>query len=338
MTAPIQPTPASVPRRGRGLIIAGSIMIALSVVGGSVAVGLLGSRFDLNNWEDVAISGAQDRLVPGTIDFEILEPLDEGKDASMTVGIALSSNLSPAPDCSVEDAGGDAMTLAPIRSGEELLDWDGSYGDYELIGSTRLDVGEYRAVCEGGVESAAASGVSFTVGRILAVDDVTDQIGAVLGIFGAMGIAGLLFVVGITLLIVGLVQRSRSGRTPAPLPLGPYGQYPGQYPPGQYPPGQYPPGHYPPDPPDAPGRYGAPGHSPPGPYNAPDPYATPPGYSPPPGQSPQPGQDQYPPTPPPWPDAHPPGPPSHGPAAGPPDQSPDEDGTVSGWTVPPAKR
>ena len=154
--------------------------------------------------------------MPGTIDFEILEPLDEGEDASMTVGIALSSNVSPAPACSIEDAGATPSTRRPIRSGEELLDWDGNYADYELIGSTRLDAGRVPSGVRGRVESAAASGVSFTVGRVLAVDDVTDQIGPILGIFGAMGIAGLLFVVGIALLIVGLVQRSRSGRSSAP--------------------------------------------------------------------------------------------------------------------------
>ena len=143
----------------------------------------------------------------------------------MTVGIALSSIVSPAPACSIEDAGGDAIDLSPIRSGEELLDWDGKYADFELIGSTRFDAGEYRAVCEGGVESAAASGVSFTVGRILGVDDVTDQIGAILGIFGRWGSQGCSSWSGLMLLIVGLVQRSRSGRSSAPTP-----EYPGQYP------------------------------------------------------------------------------------------------------------
>ncbi|MFN7148137.1 MAG: hypothetical protein ACK4V6_01520, partial [Microthrixaceae bacterium] len=106
------------------------------------------------------------------------------------------------------------------------------------------------------------------------------------GILAVVVIAGLMFVVGLVLLIVGLVQRSRARKTP---PAGPY--LPGGYPAGPYPPGQYPGGQYPappaaPSPEQGPSDGPAPwtGAPPEAPPSAPDP-ATDPDRTPDPGAS-----------------------------------------------------
>ncbi len=310
-------------------MIAGVVLIVLSVIGGIAAFSFFVSSFGFYDVEDVAIDGPTDRLVPGTIEFSVLEPLDAGEDGDMTVGIALSAVPTPEPTCTIRDSSGDEVATSQPRTDDQLYDWDGLYYDYELVSTTRLAPGDYEAACELEGEPSSASGVSFTVGRVLGIDDFMGDMGPAFGSLGGMGLAALLFVLGLILLIVGLVQRSRSkqppytaGPYPGPYP-GPYGQ-PGQYaPPGPY--GQ--PGAYPPA-----GQYGQPGpgqYPPPGPYG---PQAAPGGY-PPPGPYGQPGPAAPAPPAPPAPPTEP-APPADPSVSGP----PPEDGSVGGWTVPPSKQ
>ncbi len=121
---------------------------------------------------------------------------------------------------------------------------------------------------------------------------------------GAAAIGGLMFVVGLVLLIVVLVRRSRAKRARlAPPSWGP--PPPGWGPPGSQPPppGWGPPGTQPPPPPSPPGGWGAPGHTPPSPVEPPSTGWAPPSSSPPPppGWNPAPPSDPsapYPPAPP----------------------------------------
>ena len=202
-------------------------MIAVAVLGGMIGSGILGSDVGFGDLErEVAIDGASDRVVPGEIEFSVLEPLDDAT-PEMTVGLALSSDETPAPTCTIEDSGGDAVPVSAASLNEALLDLEGRYGEYTVVSTARLEPGEYRASCEVAGEPSASSGVSFTVGRVFGVADVGEMFGPLLGLLALWGVAGLVFIVGMVLLIVGLVQRSKSKRPPSVV---------GQYPPGQYPP------------------------------------------------------------------------------------------------------
>ncbi len=330
MTAPIPPqfgpnstgAPDAPRPRGRGLLIAGVVVMVLSVIGGVVSIGVIASIEDLLDFEEVVWDGPSDRLVPGAIEFSVLEPIDEGDDGDMTVGIALSAVPTPEPTCRILDADDTEVAIGPPSPQDELLDWDGYYFDYQLLRTARVGPGDYRASCEVEGEPSAASGVSFTVGRVIAVDDFTDDVTPILGGFGGLMLSGLLFIVGLVLAIVGLVLRSRGSRPPTtggpyagvPQPQGPYYGAPTPY-------GAPPPGYGQPAPPG----YGAP---PPG-YGQPAPPgygAPPPGY----GQPAPPGYGQ--PTPPPY---GQPTQPAAPPVAEPP---PPEDGSVGGWTIPPSKQ
>lgn len=351
--APAPPAPTS--RRGRGLVIAGVVLLAVSIIGGTVGLAAFGSRFSFDMFErDVATDGATDRLVPGTIPFRVLDPLDDSDPSEMTVGVALSADAGPEPECFVIDAEGAEVDLAAPTTSDTLVDQ--RYVEWVLVGTARLGPGEYEATCEVAGEPSASSGTSFTVGRVFGVADVEQLVGPALGLLAVLGIAGLAFLVGLVLLIVGLVQRSRAKRPPfdpgpyggAPWPQpGPYGQPSGYGQPGGYGlPGGYPqppaPGSY-----GQPGGYGQPGSHPPpapGPYGQPDPYRQPGGHPPPaPGPPSGPGPygqpDPSPPTAP-VPPAQAPPEPAPAPPTAPPSEHtpPPEEGTVGGWTVPPSKQ
>ncbi|MFN7151516.1 MAG: hypothetical protein ACK4V6_18810, partial [Microthrixaceae bacterium] len=233
--APYQnPVPDAASRRGRGLVIAGMVLLLVSFLGGVIGTAVFGARADFGDLQrDVSIDGPADRLVPGRIPFEVLERLDAESGGEMTVAIAVSSTTSSQLECSFEDADGADTGWSDSAFDEALLNT--RYSDYDVLGTARLGPGSYEAVCEVAGEPSESSGVSFTVGRTFGVQDATDVLGPVLGILAVVVIAGLMFVVGLVLLIVGLVQRSRARKTP---PAGPY-------PPGGYPAGPYLPGGYP---------------------------------------------------------------------------------------------
>lgn len=349
------------------------VLLLLSFVGGVVGTAVFGARADLGDLQrDVSIEGAEDRLVPGRIPFEVLERMDGESGGEMTVAIAVSSTTSSELECSFEDADGADVGWSDSAFDEQLLDT--RYRDYDVLGTARLAPGSYEAICEVAGEPSEAAGVNFTVGRTVGVQDVSAMLGPLLGIVAVVVVAGLMFVVGLILLIVGLVQRSRARKVP---PAGPYP--PGQYPPGTYPPaGPFPGGQYPGGPPP-PGQYpggqypgaqhpGSPypaGHHPPAPYpvdpSAPGPWTPdqgsyPPAQPPPDGPTPQgspgqvawgdppsvPGPGQPPAVPTadrgpsdgsaPWTGA----PPEAPPGAPEPDRTPDPG--ASGWTIPPSKQ
>jgi hypothetical protein len=289
------------------------VLLLLSFVGGVVGTAVFGARADFGDLQrDVSIDGATDRLVPGRIPFEVLDRLDDSSGGEMTVAIAASS-ASAALECSFEDANGDDAGWSDSVFDEELLNT--RYSDYQVLGTTRLGPGSYEAVCVVAGEPSTSSGASFTVGRTFGVQDATDVLGPLLGILAVVVIAGLMFVVGLILLIVGLVQRSRARKAP---PTGP--APPGQYPGGPYPPGSYPSGQYPGPSAPGPGQHLAP----PAP---PSPDARPADGPPPWGAAPD---------APPWPGTAPEAPPVAPEPATDPDRSGDPG--ASGWTIPPSKQ
>lgn len=277
-------------------------MILIAVLGALVGTAILGPSLGFGDLErDIATDGSSDRLVPGTISFSVNESLDDAAEDQMTVGIALSSDASPDPVCTLTDDGGTAIELDPPITNQQLLDPE--YTDYVLVGSARLDPGEYEATCEVDGEPSSSSGLSFAVGRSFGMEDVTGMLRPLAGLLVVLGVAALMFIVGVVLLIVGLVQRSKSKRPP--YQAGPY-QGPGPYP-G------------------------------PGPYQGPAPGQGTPGQPPYPGQQPPYQPPQYQPAPTAPPQGPAPTAPAPPPTTPPPDPTPQE-GSVGGWTIPPSKQ
>jgi hypothetical protein len=346
-------SPMQQPRRGRGLVIAGTVMIAVSLLGGIIATAVAANRFDLRDLDrDVAVDGPRERLIPGEIPFRVIAPLNDDGSSEITVGIAVERLTSPRPQCSIQSAAGDPVEWGRARADDALLD---DRGDYELVGTARLGPGEYVASCvPAGADDEEVGGfdANFTVGRVFGIDDFSTFIGPLVGVLAVFGVASLLFIVGLVLLIVGLVQRSRSKRAGASTPYG----YPGPMPPGYGPQGPYgqpggsgpygyppPPSGYGPygqQPPSQPGPPAAPWHGAPGDPGAAGPVqdaGVPPWPGPhAPGPPPQYSPDHRIPSSPPAPDqasgeyAHPPSTPTEADDTGRPDPP-------SGWTIPPSK-
>lgn len=296
--APQQPT------RGRGLLIAGAVMMTIAVVGGGVLVSIFGRQIDLNDLNrDVVIEGSADRLVPGTLEFKVLEPLGGSSGSGeMSVGVAIPSGASPEPECTITGSDSASVLSSSARTDDVLLSSGNTRTDTVLV-VARLEPGTYTAECTMPGEPSAASGVSFTVGRVLRPQEVLEDFGALFGAAAVVVVAGLIFVVGLVLAIIGLILRSRARRVP---PQPPYPGFP--YPPGQHP-QQYPGQQYP---------------------GQPQPPYPQPGY---PQPEYQPQQPQY---QPPQPQYQPPEPWTPPPTEVP--QGPSDDDGSSGWTVPPSKR
>ncbi|UDY37751.1 hypothetical protein [Dermatobacter hominis] len=311
--------PATAPpatRAGRGLIITGSVLLALSVIGGIVGLALAGDSFDLEGLErDVVIDGNAVQSIPGSISFSVDERLDGSEDDTMAVGVAVDDRAVGTPDCTVEGADGTPVPLLADPFDATLLNGD---PDFTVVGTARLAPGDYSATCRWpGEPSQSPMLTSFTVGRTLDSEDLNGFVGPVFGFLGTVAVCSLLFLLGLVLLIVGLVQRSRARRPPT----GPYGGWPPQWgPPSGYgpPPGYGQPGYGPP-----PG-YGSPGYGQPG-------YGPPPGYGQP-GYGPPPGYGQpAPPAP------VPPAPPTGAPPTGAPPAPPGDGPDLPSWPTPPGQ-
>ena len=303
--------PAS--RRGRGWIITGSLLIAVSVLVGVVGTGLTVGRIDFSEFDrDIVFKGDPVAQVPGELSFSVDDALDTTTDGSMTVGIAIrsSSPTAPRPTCTLATVAGGDVPLSSNLFDTELYRDDGV--DFDVVGSARLKPSDYVASCDfPGEPSAAPGGTTFTAGRTLGSDEFDDTFGPILGFFGVLALGGFMFVLGVVLLIVGLVMRSRSNRPPA----GPYGGQPyGGQPYGrQQPYGGQPHGGQP---------YGSPPDGPGPVYPAP-----PPGWQPPPPTGPPVGPPVGPPA----------APPDWGPPVGAPPVGPPPEGQGVSWPTPPGR-
>jgi hypothetical protein len=203
--------PGQVP--GRGLLIAGVVLVTASfmvgVVGMAVAVRTVNpTRFERNV---IAVGDVRSK-VPGEVEFRIDEPLRAGTDADvMSVGIATTGS-GPLPVCALTGPDGEVVELRPPRGGELWLRDRAKQVD--LVGVARLGPGRYSATCERKGDSER----SFEVGRVVGEQDVRVLVLPLLGVLGLTLLAGLLFLVGGTLAVVGLVRRSRWRREQAGLP------------------------------------------------------------------------------------------------------------------------
>ncbi len=270
--------PATKPRRpGRGLTISGIVIIVISVVGGVAGVAAFGGSMDIESFErDVFVEEPSIVSIPGEVRFRVLEPLSGG-DETMSVGVGVSLRRL-GTECSITTDSGEEVATRPAAGDDSFLD-PLLTDEYSVeIVAKDLGPGDYLATCTGDGEPSLQDD-SFTVGRVLTMDEIFDVFGPVFGAVGALAVAGLVGLLGLILLIAGLVVSSKAKRSAQlPGPPGGYGQPPGGYgqPPGGYgqPPGGYgqprggygqPPGGYG----QPPGGYGQPGEHPHPPPTAP---------------------------------------------------------------------
>ena len=211
-----EPAVPSQPVRGRGLIIAGSILIVVAVVIGIIGLAVVSSQIDLNDFtRDVVIEGPTRSVIPGTLNFKVADPVSDSTDSTMQVGIAVSSDASPQPACRITDSSGADVALR-TSADRKLLNTDED--DLVVVASASLEPGDYVATCDRQTvgSTGVTGGKEFTVGRTLGTDDVFGLFGPVLIFSAIAALAGLILVIGVVLLIVGLVQRNRSSRPPTP--------------------------------------------------------------------------------------------------------------------------
>ena len=198
---------------GRGLLVAGVVLVTVSfmvgVVGMAFAVRTVNpTRFERN----VIAVGSTRSKVPGEVEFRIDEPLRAGSDNDvMSVGIA-TTGTGPLPVCALTGPEGEQVELRAPMGGELWLRDQAKQVD--LVGVARLGPGRYSATCERKGDSER----SFEVGRVVGEQDVRGLAVPLLGVLGLTLLAGLLFLVGGTLAVVGLVRRSRWRREQAGLP------------------------------------------------------------------------------------------------------------------------
>lgn len=194
---------------GRGQIVAGGILLAVSLVGGMVAFTVLVGRFDVASLRrDVVVLGDRSPSVPGEIRFRVDRSLRDTRGDTMAVAVAVEAQGTPLR-CSIATSDGVAVTLTAPPYGGSLL--NGS--SYTPVSVADLRPGTYTASCRTtGEPSTLPRPTRFTVGRTLGDDDVSRLMGPLLGIVLVAVAAAILFVLGLVLLIVGLVRRSRDGR------------------------------------------------------------------------------------------------------------------------------
>ena len=205
---------------GRKLILSGAILMGLSVLLGLVGTKLtLGQLSTAQLTREVVINGSPNPKVPGKLSFEVSEPLQEtsAQDAEMHVGIAVAYEQLPAPVCTMTNESGAEVPLSSSGSGEALL--GDSSGKFTVMGSAMLAPGQYEAICTLDEEPSSSS-ASFTVGRVFGMDDLSGTFAPFLWFLAVGFICGLMFLVGLILMIVGLVKRSKakkhgSGVSPA---------------------------------------------------------------------------------------------------------------------------
>lgn len=317
---------------GRGLIIAGSVLLAVAMVVGIVGFVLTVGRIDVTEFQrDIVAEDGTDTEIPGAIEFRVFEPLGENDDgtgaADLRVGIGVSSGVELDADCTLFDESDERIPLLTPKQNDAF--WRDNPEKFSVVGSAKLAPGAYTAECtdgsategsttEGstteGSDGAGRSGGSetpadarFTVGRVAGPEDYATVFTPALWFVFVAAICGLTFLIGLALLVFGLSKRASARRAG---PQSATVQFP-QSPPGA--PSQ--PFDRPAPPPDAgPGPSGPP--------------QMPPHYSPPEFTSP------------PTPDASPSDEPSTDePAPAETDaQAPSPRPAPDGWTIPPSKK
>ncbi len=197
-------------------MIAGAVLLAVSVLAGLGGTVFAASRFDVGQFErDVVVEGPETALLPGELRFRITEPLSTGRPADMTVGVGVS-DLSVTPlECRLADGSGAAVPLRLAAAGTELL--RPPPDSYTVTEQAELGPGEYVLTCGVEGEPSVGRGANFTVGRVLGTDDALGLVVPTLVFLGAIAVGVVAFLVGLVLLVVGLV-RARRARSDGPPP------------------------------------------------------------------------------------------------------------------------
>lgn len=197
-------------QRGRGLIITGSILLAVSILGGMAAFTVLASRIDVAGLRrDVVAEGDPTAKVPGELRFRVDRGLSGTDRDTMTVAVAVDER-TVLPRCSMATTSGAPVDLVAPTYGSTSLSGRSSFTPVVVA---ELGPGDYAASCSfPGEPSAAPPTTRFTVGRTFGDGDVQHLMGPLLGFLSVAGVAAIMFVLGTILLIVGLVRRSRDRR------------------------------------------------------------------------------------------------------------------------------
>jgi hypothetical protein len=235
------PAPAKLP--GKAGIWIGIVLIVVGIgVGIVLVVGGARSLFDgVSSLQRVPLSGGTIELDEAGRQSVYLERPSFGTDSGFSSG---TSSFAPPITVTVRGPGESEVDVFS-RSGSETYTWDGREG--VLVASFVADEpGTYR------VQAVLADDMEFYEG--LAIGEALD-FGGVAGILGGVFGGGLIILVGVIVIIVSAVRRSRAKRSQQP----PYGGY------GYGPPG-------------APAAWGNPGWAPP---PVPSPGAAGPAWTPP---------------------------------------------------------
>ncbi len=276
----------------KGLVWAGAILMVLSAVFGIFAsTKVFGPAIDLINSPGMSYPGSEMfPLESGT--YAVYERTG-GASSGINFNRGGRTTLTPA-NVKVTGPGSSTVTVSQATTVQTINDNTSVY----------TAAVTFKAPTAGSYTVTIASSSASASGSVLVGPTATSLGTRIAGWLLGLIAAGLVFVVGFVLLIVGLVRRSRAGRVPWPGAPGfaGYPGGPGAYPPGGYPPGGYPPGPYGPRPgPSGPGAGPYPGPSGPGAGPYPGPGGYPPGpYGPGPGGPGAPGPQppgSYPPGP-----------------------------------------
>ena len=200
-------------------MIAGSILVALSVVVGVAGTALTVGRFDTGQFQrDVVVEGPDSALLPGELRFTVAEPLDRDREASMTVGVAISPPSADDPDCTLRSDADDEVQLEAVVAGTEFLRQGPE--EVRVLRQADLGPGTYTLECTTAGEPGAGRGGSVRVGRVFGTDDALGLLGPALGFLAAVAVSVVAFLVGVVLLVVGLIRGRRSA-APVPPPSWP---------------------------------------------------------------------------------------------------------------------
>lgn len=195
------------------MVIAGSVMVGVAVLGVLVTVSLLGRNLDPDELtRDVVFEDGRSSAIPGEVDFRVIEDLT-APESTMDVGIALepyTADTYNSAICTFTTSEGAEVDDRPAGSMETFLSSDFSADDSPFFVADNLTPGGYTVSCDVGGEPSAVSDAEFSVGRVVSPSELLGVVGPVLWIFASVILGGIVGVIGVVLLVIGLVRQSRA--------------------------------------------------------------------------------------------------------------------------------
>ncbi|MFN8038936.1 MAG: hypothetical protein U0Q07_06965 [Acidimicrobiales bacterium] len=217
----VQPGMVPMKKPPNGMVWAGLILLIVGVAAG-IGFGVYGTTVIIN-------------------DLQVLSGVRPGGTGSSQVTAAGCRDLyfftdsgslpSTTPTVTVKDPSGAEVTVS--KAGCDATSTSSSASNFKVIGSfTAPSTGAYTLQ----VSSIPSGGATSRVAAGPPISEIAQKVILWFGL--AVFFGGFLTLVGLTLLIVGLVRRSKAKRALAGPPPGAWGGPPGGHPPG----GSYPPG------------------------------------------------------------------------------------------------